>query len=87
VALRVSDLAQCHIFFSLQVVEIATETGYLILGRKIRLAIALDVDILPCPLGTPARTFSVGEFPCATACRTTPKVNFPSLIELTRENF
>jgi len=46
----VPDLVASHIFFEPQVVEIATETGYPIRQRKITLAIAVDVDILPCPL-------------------------------------
>jgi len=84
---RVSDLAECHIFFALQVVEIATETGRRFRWRKITLAIAVDVDILPCPLGSPDCAFSVGEFSCATVCRTKAQVKLSSIIESTRENF
>jgi hypothetical protein len=73
-------------FFALQVVEIATDAGYPIHRRKNSLAIVVDVDILPCPLGKPGRAFSVGEFSCVTTCRMKTWVKLPSAIETTREN-
>jgi len=43
----------------MQVVEIATDGGATIGQQKFTLVITVDVDILPCPLGTPGRLFSV----------------------------
>jgi hypothetical protein len=48
--LRVSDPVGCHIFFGAQVVEIPIDPGYQIHRRKKRLAVAVAVDILRCPL-------------------------------------
>ena len=66
---RVSDLATPHIFFTAQVVEIATDAGYQIRQRKNSLAIALYIDILRCPLGNPVPAFSDGEFTCDSVSR------------------
>ena len=44
---KVSDLAESHIFFATQVVEIAPETGLPFRLRKNSLAIAVAIDILP----------------------------------------
>lgn len=66
---RVSDLAGCHIFFAVQVVEISNEPGGSIRPGKNTLAIAADVDILRCPLGGSLEHSPTGNV-VVTVCRT-----------------
>jgi hypothetical protein len=69
----------------MQVVEIATDTGSTVGGSKFTLAIAVGVDILPCPLGRPAANSPVGDSHVRRPSHEF-SVKFSALMTTTREN-